>query len=62
MTETISAPAIRVVMVNEYEAFWLDCIRVSHGGEVPRPTLARAQALRRIFAIPGQNEAGSAQR
>jgi hypothetical protein len=43
----------RTVLVNEYEAFWLDCIRVACNDAVPRPTLARAQALRRLFAPQG---------
>ena len=44
----------RTVLVNEYEAFWLDCIRVACNDAVPEPTLARAQALRRLFTTDVQ--------
>lgn len=33
------------MLLNEHEAFWIDCIRVACNDEVPEPTLARAQAL-----------------
>lgn len=56
----------RTVLVNEHEAFWLDCIRVACNDEVPEPTLARAQALRRLFAPQSwhqeREEAGHGQR
>jgi hypothetical protein len=41
------------MLLNEHEAFWLDCLRVACNDEVPEPTLARAQALRRLFAPQG---------
>ena len=54
------------MLLNEHEAFWIDCIRVACNDEVPEPTLARAQALRRLFAPQGwrqeQEEAGHDQR
>jgi hypothetical protein len=59
-------PQHRTVLLNEHEAFWLDCIRVACNDEVPEPTLARAQALRRLFAPEGwlqeREEAGHGQR
>lgn len=54
------------MLLNEHEAFWLDCIRVACNDEVPEPTLARAQALRRLFApqrwLQEREEAGHGQR
>ncbi|SFZ83475.1 hypothetical protein SAMN02983003_1668 [Devosia enhydra] len=40
----------RLVLLNDHESFWLDCLRAACKGQVPRPTLARAQALRRLFS------------
>jgi hypothetical protein len=61
-----SRPEHRTVLLNEHEAFWLDCIRVACNDEAPEPTLARAQALRRLFAPQGwpqeREEAGHDQR
>lgn len=42
----------RLVLVDEHEAFWIDCLRVACPNGVPAPTLARAQALRRLFTLP----------
>ena len=39
----------RTVLLNEHEAFWIDCLRVACPNGVRAPTLARAQALRRLF-------------
>jgi hypothetical protein len=36
--------------LDEHEIFWIDCLRVACPNGVPEPTLARAQALRRLFA------------
>lgn len=55
----------RLMLLDEHEAFWLDCIRVACNDQVPRPTLARAQALRGLFApqrpLRAQEEAGHGQ-
>jgi hypothetical protein len=40
----------RHVLVDDHEIFWLDCLRAACNGQVPWPTLARAQALRRLFS------------
>ena len=40
----------RLVLLDEHENFWLDCLRAACPEGVPAPTLARAQALRRLFA------------
>jgi hypothetical protein len=58
-------PARRTVLLDEHECFWLDCIRVACNDQVPRPTLARAQALRRLFTSPvslEEEEPGRGQR
>ena len=47
-----SANPHRLELLNEREAFWLDCIRAACPGGVPSPTLAKAQALRRLFTSP----------
>lgn len=54
-------PQQRNMLLNEHEAFWLDCIRVACNDQVPRPTLARAQALRRLFEsqAPLQEQEGA---
>jgi hypothetical protein len=40
------------VLLDEHESFWLDCLRAACPKGVPAPTLARAQALRRLFILP----------
>ncbi len=42
----------RHVLVDDHEIFWLDCLRAACNGQAPRPTLARAQALRQLFSAP----------
>lgn len=59
-------PQRRTMLLDEHEAFWIDCIRVACNDEVPEPTLARAQALQRLFAPQGwpqeREEAGHGRR
>jgi len=47
-----SAISHRLVLLDEREVFWIDCLRVACPDGVPVPTLARAQALRRLFTSP----------
>ena len=46
---TTFRPIVRIELVDEHERFWLDCLRAACPDGVPAPTLARAQALRRLF-------------
>ena len=42
-------PIFRIELLDENEGFWIDCLRVACPNGVRAPTLARAQALRRLF-------------